>query len=148
MPKQHQSAKILKYAMPLSLLVLLSAPTLCCGSGSGNGGTQWVGTFSQPDAFGGGYGTISFIVEPNNTVFCIQFSGPEAVDQMQFGTPCKNPATDSSPITGNRFSIPEGGFTLDGQFNSPTQASGYLWWPPSADEIAPYLGWSASKKTP
>jgi hypothetical protein len=107
MPKQRESAKAFRQAVAWSLLVLLSLATLCCGgSGSSNSGTSWVGTFSQPDAFGGGYGTIRFIVEPNNTVFCIQFSGPGAPDQMQFDTSCKNPATESFPIAGNQFSIP------------------------------------------
>lgn len=145
MPTQRQAAKILKYPVGLILAGLLSATTLCCG-GSGNGGTQWVGTFSQPDASGAGYGAISFIVEPNNTVFCIRFSGPAAVDQYQFDTPCKNPATDSYPITDNQFSTPGGGYTIEGQFTSPTQASGYISYPSSEGEIIPYLGWSATKK--
>jgi hypothetical protein len=130
MPKRRESAKAFRPTVAWSLLVLLSLATLCCGGSSGNGGTQWVGTFSQPDSFGGAYGTISFLLEPNNTVFCIQFSG-----------------TDSFPITDHVFSTPGvGGFTIYGQFTSPTQASGVIYWPPSADEIVPYLSWGASPK--
>jgi hypothetical protein len=93
-------------------------------------------------------GTMSFAVTSNDTIFCIKFDQPY---QSQFDTPCQNSVTGSYPITNGQFSISyptsEGPYILTGQFiASSTQATGYMLWPPGADEIASYFTWSASKQ--
>ena len=126
-------------------LILLVEVTISCGSGSGSSsGTTYGGTYSVSDEFGGGSGTVSFILENNYTIFCFTFSGHES----SYSTACKNPATDSFPINGNQFSIPittaQGTYTLEGQFTSSVQAAGDLLAPPGSHDALPVLNWTAT----
>jgi hypothetical protein len=128
---------------PIGLgLVLVLGATLSCDSDT-NTGSMWSGTYSVPDEFGGGSGTVNFVVEANDTIFCFTFSGT----QSGYSTACDNPATDSFPVNNNQFSIPlttsQGTFTLKGRFKSSTQATGDILGPSSSDAV-PVLNWTAT----
>jgi hypothetical protein len=128
------------------LLVLLLQVMLSCDGDDDSSSTTWSGTYTVPDDLGGGSGTVSFLVESNDTIFCFKFSGSQSV----YSTACNNPATESFPINGNQFSIPvtsmgQGAFTLTGQFtSSSTQATGNIRGPAGSDDSHPVLSWSAA----
>jgi len=136
----------LKRALIALLLVLLMQIMLSCDGDDNDSSTTWSGTYSVPDELGGGSGTVSFIVESDDTIFCFKFSA----GQSGYSTACNNPATDGFPINGNRFSIPvtsmgQGAFTLTGQFtSSSTRATGNVLGPAGSDDALPVLSWSAA----
>ena len=128
------------------LLVLFLQIMLSCDGDDDSSSTTWNGTYTVPADLGGGSGTVSFLVESNDSIFCFKFSG----SQSGYSTACNNPATDGFPINGNQFSIPvtsmgQGAFTLTGQFtSSSTQATGNILGPTGSDDALPVLSWSAA----
>jgi hypothetical protein len=82
-------------------LLLLLVVTISCGEDDSSG-TNWGGTYRVPDEFGEGSGTVSFVVESNDEIFCFKFSGA----QSSYSTACNNPAADGFPFNGTQFSIP------------------------------------------
>jgi hypothetical protein len=127
----------------LAALLLLLAVTVSCGEDDSSG-TKWSGTHSVPDEFGGGSGTVSFVVESNDSIFCFKLSGAES----GYSTACNNPAADGFPLKGKQFSIPapvgQGTFTLEGQFTSSTQAAGEILPSSSSRDMVPVLNWTAT----
>jgi hypothetical protein len=124
-------------------LLLLLVVTISCGEDDSSG-TKWGGTYGVPDEFGGGFGSVSFVVESNDEIFCFKFSGA----QSSYSTACNNPAADGFPFYGTQFSIPvstgHGTFTLEGQFISSTQATGDILESSSSPAIVPVLNWTAT----
>jgi hypothetical protein len=124
-------------------LLLLLEMTLSCGEDDSSG-TKWGGTYSVPDEFGGGSGTVSFFVESNDTIFCFKLSGA----QSGYSTACNTPAADGFPFNGTQFSIPvstdQGTFTLEGQFTSSNQAAGEILPSSSSQDMVPVLNWTAT----
>jgi hypothetical protein len=51
-------------------LLLLLVVTISCGEDDSSG-TKWGGTYGVPDEFGGGSGSVSFVVESNDEIFCL-----------------------------------------------------------------------------
>ncbi len=124
-------------------LLLLLVVTISCGEDDSSG-TKWGGTYSVPDEFGGGAGTVSFVLESNDEIFCFKFSGA----QSSYSTACNNLAADGFPFNGRQFSIPvstgHGTFTLEGQFTSSTQATGDILESSSSPAMVPVLNWTAT----
>jgi hypothetical protein len=136
----HQRA--LRRALIGSVLFLLLAATTSCDGDDPNG-TTWGGTYNVPDEFGGGSGTVSFVVQSNDTIYCFQFSGSQSI----YSTPCNGLASNGFPISGNQFSIPlsvpgQGSFTLKGEFTpSSNQATGEI---VRSSDAVPVLEWTAT----
>jgi hypothetical protein len=124
-------------------LLLLLEVTVSCGEDDSSG-TKWGGTYSVPAEFGGGSGTVSFVVENNDSIFCFKLSGAES----GYSTACNNPGTDGFPLNGTQFSIPvpvgQGTFTLEGQFTSSTQAAGEITPSSGSRDMVPVLNWTAT----
>jgi hypothetical protein len=120
----------------------LFAATPSCDSDDRNG-TAWSGAYNVPDELGGGSGTVSFLVESNDTIDCFQFSWSQAI----YSAPCHGLAGNRSPIRGNHCSIPlsvpgRGTFTLKGEFvSSANRATGEI---VGSGDTVPVLKWTAT----
>ena len=120
----------------VSLLLALS-PMLGCGSNSNSqsNSNPYAGHWTGTEVLPGGNGQLSFQVQPNGTIFCFEFTDPNNPPEFS-NTGCADSSTQSFPLTGNSFSIPQetypfgpqygdgGTYSVAGQFTSLTQANG------------------------
>jgi hypothetical protein len=115
--------RVLTRLLPGLLMLASCAGTLGC-EGDETVSTVWSGSYNVSDEFGGGSGTVTFVVTAQDTVFCFSFSGNESA----YSTSCQTAASGGFPINNNQFSIPlqtsQGAFILQGRFASSTRASG------------------------
>lgn len=152
---QNANSKVVASGMVRSMAsskpLMLAATTvltslLLAQCGSGNGSSQWSGTWTEGPAFPSG--SLSFEILNDNAVFCFKLSGIVA----DLSTPCQNPAANSIPIGQNQFSLtyPESegvGYILTGTFTSPTQANGEMDCVPADNcrDLGPLFTWTASR---
>lgn len=139
---RSRGLSLLKPVLVGFLLVVVLGVALCCDSDD-TISTTWSGTYTISEDFGGGSGTLGFIVTASDTVFCFTFLGSAS----SYSTSCQNPATGGFPINGLQFSIPlttsQGTFTLEGQFTSSTQANGKIVGPAASPDTV--LNWTATE---